>query len=330
MAGEIAPAIRLKHKAVTLTNAKLTDSGAHGLHGLYIAPALRRKHKAVTLTNAKLMDSGAHGLNGLYVHLTVTRHGLELATIQHRYMAGEIAMALPRKPKVVTHLHVKIAMVKMKDCLELLSSGAALLSGVYTITTPLNHTKIQVYCDMVTDGGGGWTVFQRRFNGSVDFYRNFSEYENGFGQKDGEHWLGLKYIQEITSSGDYQVRVDFKRWNGAKGYDVYKNFSLQPGTDYTMNIGSRLKSLDVSANSLIGNPWYSPAGCAFSTYDHDVDKGYDRNCAVLCRGGWWYNGCHDGINPNGRYGRPQSPSTEYMLYGSFDALAAITMMFKQT
>ena len=55
---------------------------------------------------------------------------------------------------------------------------------------------------------------------------------------------GLKYIQEITSSGDYQVRVDFKRWNGAKGYDVYKNFSLQPGTDYTMNIGSRLKSLD--------------------------------------------------------------------------------------
>jgi hypothetical protein len=33
-------------------------------------------------------------------------------------------------------------------------------------------------------------VFQYRFNGSVDFYRNFSDYERGFGSLDGEFWLG--------------------------------------------------------------------------------------------------------------------------------------------
>ena len=41
-------------------------------------------------------------------------------------------------------------------------------------------------------------MFQRRRDGSENFYRGWTEYENGFGNVKGEHWLGLKKISYLT------------------------------------------------------------------------------------------------------------------------------------
>lgn len=37
-------------------------------------------------------------------------------------------------------------------------------------------------------------------DGSVDFNRSWQTYEEGFGQADGEYWLGKKYKQHIAYS----------------------------------------------------------------------------------------------------------------------------------
>ncbi|XP_052231834.1 SCO-spondin-like [Dreissena polymorpha] len=210
-----------------------------------------------------------------------------------------------------------------KDCSELLKHDDSRQSGVYTITTPITHTKIQVFCDMETDGGG-WTVFQKRFNGSENFYRNLSDYKHGFGRVYGEHWLGLTYMYEIVSQGGHQLRLDFIRSNGSKGYDVYGNFSLQPGTNYTLYIGSRLRFS--GCVSLIADPNGTPNDNAFSTYDHDVDRHNSGDCANYGHGGWWYNKCCQ-LNANGLY-QPGQKEASAMAYSGEEGLEAITMMFK--
>ncbi|XP_052286420.1 SCO-spondin-like isoform X2 [Dreissena polymorpha] len=217
---------------------------------------------------------------------------------------------------------------RVEDCSQLLSTDASRHSGVYTITTHISHTKIPVYCDMETDGGG-WTVFQRRFDGSVDFYRTFIEYENGFGNISGEHWLGLKYISEITSKGFNKLRLDVTHFNGSKGHDVYGNFSLEPGTNYILNLGANLQLSGISSEfQLNSHVPGAPVGCGFSTYDHDVDKVSTFSCAIQDHGGWWYNSCYL-MNINGRY-RPGVTSADVMRFAYREGLNASFLMFKRT
>ncbi len=48
-----------------------------------------------------------------------------------------------------------------------------------------------------------WTVIQRRINGTIDFYREWNEYKNGFGDLQTEFWLGNEKIHQLTNQGQY-------------------------------------------------------------------------------------------------------------------------------
>ena len=79
-----------------------------------------------------------------------------------------------------------------------------------------------MFCDQ-KNVGGGWTVVQKRLDGSVDFHRNWSDYKNGFGELNGEFWLGLEKIHRLTKSPS-KLRVDLEDFDGKTAYAEYYMF----------------------------------------------------------------------------------------------------------
>ena len=144
---------------------------------------------------------------------------------------------------------------------------------------------------METDGGG-WTVFQRRQDGSVYFYRNWTDYENGFGNLTGEFWLGLSKIHCLTKEGSNTLRVDLEDFDGNTVYANYSTFSISNGsTEYILTVGGY--------SGTAGDSLTFHNGSRFSTYDNDNDAWSD-SCAQTRTGAWWYNDC-DRSNLNGEY-----------------------------
>ena len=103
---------------------------------------------------------------------------------------------------------------------------------------PDNLTAFDVFCDQPT-AGGGWTVFQKRLDGSVDFYLNWSDYKVGFGDLNGEFWFGLDKIYRLTSNDNSMLRVDLGDFEGNTAYAEYSMFSvMSENTMYKLNLGN--------------------------------------------------------------------------------------------
>lgn len=179
-----------------------------------------------------------------------------------------------------------------KDCLAFLNRGFT-TSGIYVIN-PRDGVFIQVFCDQNT-AGGGWIVFQRRMDGSINFYRNWVHYKRGFGAPQHEFWLGNDYLTTLTTP-KAELRIDMKYWKEKSYYASYNSFHVSnEKQNYTIHVSGYRGNIGDTNRRGFG---YS-TGKSFSTYDRDNDVWGD-NCAEQFKGGWWYGNCH-ATNLNGRY-----------------------------
>ena len=165
-----------------------------------------------------------------------------------------------------------------------LSSGSFAFPGI---------GLVPVYFDMETDGGG-WTVFQRRKDGSVDFNRGWNEYERGFGNIDGDYWLGLASLHQLLQlNGANELRIDLEDYSGSTAYAKYSSFNVgNSSSKYRLSVsgysGTAGDSITASERSYM---YGYLNGMKFSTRDQDNDN-WSGHCAVSFRGGWWFNTCH--------------------------------------
>jgi len=200
-------------------------------------------------------------------------------------------------------------------------------SGVYRIKPLDGGDAFDIFCDMKT-GGGGWNVFSRRKDGSVDFYRPWVDYKNGFGAASGEYWLGLDKINRLSRTMPHKLRIDLTAFDGSKKFGTWKTFMVDDEEHkYTLTArGFR--------DGGIGNSLRYHSGRPFSTYDRDNDA-WANNCASYFHGAWWYGACHHS-NLNGKYyGYPGKHPNNYAdgadwltFRGHFESAKKVQMKFK--
>ena len=139
---------------------------------------------------------------------------------------------------LLLNIRDKIAffILAFRNCAEIFKSGQK-RDGVYVIK-PDNQSAFDVFCDQTT-AGGGWTVFQKRIDGSVDFNLNWSDYKHGFGNLSGEFWLGLDRIHRLTLDNNSMLRVDMEDFEGGSAYAEYSFFGVRSEHEkYQLILGS--------------------------------------------------------------------------------------------
>uniref|UniRef100_A0A3P9LZU6 Fibrinogen C-terminal domain-containing protein n=1 Tax=Oryzias latipes TaxID=8090 RepID=A0A3P9LZU6_ORYLA len=198
------------------------------------------------------------------------------------------------------------------DCSDIYDQDNSRASGVYTVY-PIEDTY-------------GVQVFQRRMDGSLNFYRPWDYYRTGFGSADGEIWLGLENLFQLCLRKKYELLVDMEDFEGNKAYARYSSFSIGPEDE-----GYKLEVTGFTDGGA-GDALSVHNGHMFSTFNKDQD-GSQVNCARLYLGAFWYGDCQN-ANPNGVYswgaeGSIHGVGVEWSEWkGSNYSLKSISMMIR--
>ncbi|EAA43404.4 AGAP009184-PA [Anopheles gambiae str. PEST] len=243
---------------------------------------------------------------------------LDQINIDHERMRKEMQQLASKKDLDLFMINsgINLRSVSFPSC----KKNPSKRSGKYIMQPAETDEPFLGYCEQ-TAYGGGWLVFQYRYDGSVDFYRNWTEYRNGFGSMDGEFWLGLEHLHRMTSAAKHELLVELKDFDGSYMYASYAEFAI--GSEEDQYPLTKLGSYTGTANdSLLVHK-----GKTFSTKDREGSS--NSSCAVLYKGAWWYAKCYDS-NLNGVY--RNSENAENIVWGKYKlkvGLAFSRMMIRE-
>ncbi|XP_058263836.1 tenascin isoform X2 [Hemibagrus wyckioides] len=251
-----------KPPASAVTSYKLT----------YFTKGGERKEVTLNPGVAEHKLRGLHPSSTYMALLQGERGGVYTAAISTEFTTGTLRFPYP------------------SDCSQELMNGELVSGLVEIFPGGRDGQPVMVYCDMETDGGG-WTVFQRRKDGKTNFFRGWQEYRKGFGDLEGEFWIGNDFLHNLTKMTPMNMRVDLRSENDS-AYAHYSTFSVDTMKKHYM---LRLSGYSGTAGDSLRYHDKRP----FSTFDRDPQPFITR-CAMSYRGGWWYMNCHE-ANLNGQY-----------------------------
>ncbi|XP_068142286.1 fibrinogen-like protein A [Drosophila tropicalis] len=210
------------------------------------------------------------------------------------------------------------AEVELKD--NLTGTGCkGLSSGIHKIKVP-GLEPFNALCNADIQGGG-WIVIHKRFDRSESFNRRWSDFSHGFGQINGEFFIGLEQLHRITNSERYELRLHLTDFDGTVDFASYNNFSIaNASNDYALeSLGDFLGTIDNRMQFVLNGK--------FSTFDHDTDAFDAFNCA-LNYSAWWFNKNCLGPKLNGVHYKRRFSASDSMSWDGNSALNAVQMLIR--
>ncbi|XP_067426194.1 fibrinogen-like protein 1-like protein [Emydura macquarii macquarii] len=179
-----------------------------------------------------------------------------------------------------------------RDCRAAYLNGRR-QSGLYVVR-PKNSSLIVVYCEM-SQAAGGWTVLMRNtVSQKTAWARSWTAYKNGFGELEGNHWLGNEFIHLLTRQNAFAVRFVLVTADNKTIHADYHSFELDSEANgYALRLGDHSGDAGDALTVMYETGIHD--NMKFSTSDRDQDRRVPDNCAIRHGGGWWYDNCRSAV-----------------------------------